>query len=78
MSINVLDICGSHEISCMTYSHLYQIYFIVTTDFKLHVLNEYLNYIGWYPFKIRLIKFINFEDEGSKLIVAGIDGCYTI
>jgi hypothetical protein len=52
------------------------IYLAISTDFKLHIFNEHLNYIGWFPLKIRLINFAYFYDEKSVLITGGIDGVF--
>ena len=48
----------------------------ISTDFKLHIFNEHLNHIKALPLKIRLIHFAYFDDKESKLITAGIDGCF--
>ena len=62
----------------MCYSDYYQMYLIVTTDFKLHIINEFFTYVGSYPLKLRTIKFIFFDDKNSQIIAAGIDGCYSV
>ena len=68
----------SADISCLCYSHGLHQYFLVSTDFKLHVLNEYLNHIGSYGLKMRMIMYLHFDDASSTLIACSIDGTYTL
>lgn len=48
----------------------------ISNDFKLHIFNEHLHHIKALPLKIRLINFAYFYEKESKLITAGIDGCF--
>ena len=66
------------DISAITYSHKLHIYFVVTTDFKLHIYNEYLCYVGQFPFLIRLISYLWYDDKEDVITAAGVDGCYVI
>lgn len=66
----------SHSISCVVYSHSNMIYLAVSTDFKLHLFNEHLVWIGWFPLDVRLVHYLYFYEKKSTLITAGIDGCY--
>lgn len=52
------------------------IYLAVSTDFKLHLFNEHLIWIGWFPLDVRLVHYLYFYEDKSTLITAGIDGCY--
>ena len=49
---------------------------MVSTDFKIHLFNDYLNYLGWFPLRTRLVSFMEFQEDKSRFITAGIDGCY--
>ena len=51
-------------------------YFVISTDFKIHVFNEHLILIRQLPLKIRLIQYVYFLEEENKLITAGVDGCF--
>ena len=42
----------------------------------MHIFNDYLNYLGWFPLRTRLVSFLEFVEDKSTLITAGIDGCY--
>ena len=53
-----------------------KLYLAISNDFKLHIFNEHLNHINTLPLKIRLINFAYFYEKESKLITAGIDGCF--
>jgi WD40 repeat protein len=70
------DDTGSHSISCVTYSKKNHLYMIVSTDFKLHVFNEFLNYVGQFSLQSRLVNNVIFLDQTSQLLTAGIDGCF--
>jgi len=48
----------------------------ISSDFKLHIFNEHLIHIKWLPLKIRLINYAYFYEDESKLITAGVDGCF--
>jgi hypothetical protein len=52
------------------------IYLAISTDFKLHIFNEHLIHVGWFPLKVRLVHFAHFVEEKSTLITGGIDGCF--
>ena len=51
------------QVSCLCYSKKYHLYFLCTKDFKLVVLNEYLNKVTQMPMGIRLVKHCIFIDE---------------
>jgi WD40 repeat protein len=51
-----------------------QLYLVISTDFKLHVLNEHLYHQREIPLKTRLINHCQFYDEQSQLVTAGVDG----
>ncbi|CDW78455.1 wd repeat-containing protein 87 [Stylonychia lemnae] len=84
--VNFFDETKSHQISCIVYSSKYhvrnlkpkflQLYLAISNDFKLHIFNEHLHHIKALPLKIRLINFAYFYEKESKLITAGIDGCF--
>lgn len=76
MNINFFDETSSHTISTIVYSATHQLYFAISTDFKLHIFNEHLILVGWLPLKVRLVHFAYFYEEKSTLITAGIDGCF--
>jgi WD40 repeat protein len=76
MNINFFDETQSHTISTIVYSATHQLYLAISTDFKLHIFNEHLILIGWFPLKVRLVHFAYFYEEKSTLITAGIDGCF--
>ena len=42
-------------ISCMCYSNKFHLYFACTKDFKLLVMNEYLNIVAELPLEVRLV-----------------------
>ena len=42
----------------------------------MHVFNEHLILIRQLLLKIRLISFAYFLEDESKLITAGVDGCF--
>jgi len=65
-------------ISCMCYSVKYHLYFACTKNFKLLVLNEYLNIVAELPLEVRLVQDCIFLDETQQLITAGVKGCYLI
>jgi len=79
-SVNFFDETKSHAISFIIYSARHQIYIAISTDFKLLVFNEHLNFIQALPLKIRLINFAYFYEKNKEgksiLITAGIDGCF--
>ena len=62
---NFFDDTGSHSISCLTYSKAMFFYLVVSTDFKLHLFNDYLYYAGYFPLRTRLVNFIDTIDEGQ-------------
>ena len=64
-SIDFFDTTLSHSISCMCYARKYMIYLVVSTDFKIHIFNELLIWLGWLPLKVRLVNFIAFNEERS-------------
>ena len=76
MGINFFNDTSSHSISTIVYSSVDQLYFAISTDFKLHIFNEHLIWVGWLPLKVRLVHFAHFYESKSTLITAGIDGCY--
>jgi hypothetical protein len=76
MSVNFFDETQSHSISCIVYSARHMLYFAISTDFKLHIFNEHLILIGWFPLDVRLVHFAYFYEDKSTLITAGIDGCF--
>ena len=70
------EVSKSHQIAYITYSQVRGLYFIASTDLKLHVLNDFLCYIGWWPIKTRSVNFMEYIDESQTLLTAGVDGCY--
>ena len=69
----------NRQISCICYSKKYYLYFAFTRNFKLIVLNEYLNQVGPdIPLNIRLVQKCMFLDETMELITAGVQGCFII
>ncbi|CAI2378645.1 unnamed protein product [Moneuplotes crassus] len=84
-SVNFFDTVGSHSVSCVTYSTRYRLYLAVTTDFKLLIFNELLRYVKQKDqdgnvrpteLKVRLVNNIYFWESKSKLITAGVGGCF--
>ena len=75
-TIKFFEETGSHNISCLCYCKSLYLYFVVSTDFKLHVFNEYLFYIGHFSLQSRLVNFISIIDENLLLVTGGIDGCF--
>jgi WD40 repeat protein len=84
-SVNFFDIAASHSVSCLTYSSKYHLYIAVTTDFKLLVFNEHLKYVKQkdehgvvkpIELKVRLVNHIHFSEKDSKLVTAGVGGCF--
>ena len=75
-SVNFFDTAGSHIVSWVTYSKRYHLYLAVSTDFKLLVYTENLKFIGSLDLKIRLVNYIYFWEKESKIITAGVGGCY--
>lgn len=75
-NVNFFDTSKTHSISCMVYSIRYHLYLAVSTDFKLLIYNEHLNFIASLPLRIRLINFAYFYEKESKFVTAGIDGCF--
>ena len=60
----------------MTYSSKHQLYFVLATDFKLHVFNENLIKVGdSIPSRTRLVHYCEFYEQEQMLITAGLDGC---
>eukprot|EP00347_Sterkiella_histriomuscorum_P010595 403375671 len=59
-----------------TEEQIFFLYLAISNDFKLHIFNEHLHHIKALPLKIRLINFAYFYEKESKLITAGIDGCF--
>ena len=57
------DVTQSHTIACMCYSKSIGVYFVASTDFKLHAFNDYLSYLGWWPLKTRSVNHLEFMDE---------------
>ena len=43
---------------------------------KVHIYNEHLNYISKLDLELRLVHHAYFLESQSKLITAGIDGCF--
>lgn len=76
MNVNFFDETQSHTISCIVYSSKFMLYFAISTDFKLHIFNEHLIFVGWFPLDARLVHYAYFIEETSTLITAGIDGCF--
>ena len=74
--MNFFDETQSHTISCIVYSPKNQLYFAISTDFKLHIFNEHLILLGWIPLSVRLVHYMYFHEEKSTIITAGIDGCF--
>jgi hypothetical protein len=88
--VEVLADTGSQEISCVCYCPQYLLYFVASTDFKLHVFNEHLLLVGWLPLDVSQIHCMVFipgkEKKRShdgpsqlywdKLVTGGINGCY--
>lgn len=75
-SVNFFDTAQSHIVSCVAYCKRYHLYLAATTDFKLLVYNENLKFWGALELKVRLVNFIYFWEEESKIITAGVGGCY--
>ncbi|CAI2378793.1 unnamed protein product [Moneuplotes crassus] len=84
-SANFFDTAGSHCVSCVTYSTRYRLYMAVTTDFKLLIYNELLRYVKQkdqdgnvkpIELRVRLVNNIHFWEHRSKLITAGVGGCF--
>lgn len=75
-SVNFFDTAKSHIVSWVTYSKRYHLYLAVTSDFKLLIYTENLKFIGTLELKVRLINYIHFWGEKSKLITAGVGGWF--
>ena len=43
--VNFFDAAKTHSVSCATYSSKLSLYLAATTDFKLLVFNEHLNFV---------------------------------
>ncbi len=65
-------------IKCMCYSKKWHLYFACTTNFKLLILNEFLNIMKEIPLEIGLVQSMHFIDESCQLITAGVYGAYLI
>lgn len=61
--VRLLEHTNSHTISCIAYSNSLHLYFLMSTDFRLHIFNEYLFYVGYFHLPTRLVNFISIIDE---------------
>ena len=53
-----------------------KLYLAISTDFKLHIFNEYLYYLGHFPLQSRLVNYIKIVEENLTVVTAGIDGSF--
>ena len=51
-------------------------YLVATIDFKLHIFNDLLEYVGFFHHKMRLLRFVEIETRSDTLIVGGIEGAF--
>jgi hypothetical protein len=75
-NVRLLEHTNSRNISCIAYSNTLYLYFLVSTDFKLHIFNEYLFYVGFFNLPSRLVSYICIIDEKRQIITGGVDGCF--
>ena len=55
VATSLLDVTGSETINAAAYSKSLRLYFVASSDFKIHLFNEYFVYVGWFPLNIRLV-----------------------
>lgn len=55
VATSLLDVTGSETINAAAYSRSLRLYFVASSDFKIHLFNEYFVYVGWFPLNIRLV-----------------------
>ncbi len=75
LKVNFYEETKSHAISCMCYSQERQLYFIISTDFKLYIFNENLIMAASVAIKAGLINQCTYYDRESLLLTVGVEGC---
>lgn len=72
--VDFLQETKSPAIASMCYSRRYMLYFVLSTDFKLHIYNGNLIRVSEVPLQTSLLRYCLFYDENSLFIAGGIDG----
>ena len=74
--VNFFEETKSHAISCFCYSRKHMVFFVISTDFKLHVFNENMIHVCEVHMKTSLISYCFFYEPHNLLVCGGVDGCY--
>ena len=73
--IHLFEETKSHCIASMCYSEARRLYFVIATDFKMHVFNENLICVDTVKTETRLVHRCQYYDKEDIIVTAGVDGC---
>ena len=78
MMKKMIDVTHTHcTITCVTFSHRYRLYLVITSQFKFIFLNELGHVVTMLDMSdLAAVNFAHFNDKQSQLVTAGIKGVY--
>jgi hypothetical protein len=69
------DETHSHLIMDLAYSRSLLLYFVVSDDLKMHLFNEQLKYLGYFPMKNGSVTHVKIIESQRKIVTVGMQSC---
>lgn len=73
--VDIYQETGSHQISTVCFSEKRRLFFVMATDFKLHVYNENFICVGSVMTDAGVVQQAQYYDKMDAVMTAGMNGC---